>query len=336
MTVLELRGLVHRYRHVPAVGGVDLAVESGEIVALLGRSGCGKTTVLRAIAGLIVPTGGQVRLGDRAMAEGGREIVPTERRGVGLVFQDYALFPSMSVGHNVGFGLHGREPERVDSLLERLGLAELRARRPAELSGGQQQRVGLARALAPRPSVLLLDEPFANLDGPLRMELGALLRESVRAEGAAAVLVSHDRADALALADRLVLMAPGPRGGTVVRQGHPVEVYRDPRTDEAATLTGEAWFLAAQPIEHGAQTAIGAVPTVRGAPSARLCVRPEHTRFVPGPGEARVRHAAFQGAHTRLLVEHPALDVPAMASFDGTMQVGERGAIHIAEASWIA
>lgn len=336
MTALSIRDLRHSYGATPALGGVDLDVAPGEIVALLGRSGCGKTTLLRAVAGLVTPGGGSVELAGRKVVDGGRELVPTERRGVGLVFQEYALFPSMSVVANVGFGLRGRDPARVASLLDRLGLSGLSERRPAALSGGQQQRVALARALAPRPSILLLDEPFANLDGALRVELGALLREAVRAEGAAALLVSHDRADALALADRVALLAPGPDGGVVIRDAAPVQAYDDPRSIEAALLTGDAWVLAGEAAGAGARTSIGDVPVAAGSPTGLLAVRPEGASFTAGDGPARVRHAAFQGATTLLLVDDPRLLEPALIAHPAPVPAGAAGSIRIGRGAWVA
>ncbi|TVQ89201.1 MAG: ABC transporter ATP-binding protein [Deltaproteobacteria bacterium] len=335
MTALSIRALGHHYGDTPAVHEVDLTVQPGEIVALLGRSGCGKTTVLRAIAGLLTPTRGQVAIGGQIVADGGRELVPTEKRGIGLVFQDYALFPSLTVAQNIAFGLRRGDPQRVQALLDRLQLTELAQRRPAQLSGGQQQRVGLARALAPRPSVLLLDEPFANLDGALRMELGALLRDAVAEDGAAAVLVSHDRADALALADRLALMGVGPKGGVILRDGRPEDLYLDPRGVDVAQLTGEAWFLDAEPDDVGATSVLGPIAQVDGRPTGRLCVRPESVRFTPCEGPARVRYAAFQGSFTRLVLEHPDVEGPILAAHGSLLSAGSTGRVEIARAAWI-
>jgi len=338
VTVLDIRDLRHTYGRIPALGGVDLRVSAGELVALLGRSGCGKTTLLRAVAGLITPTHGAIALGGTVVFEGGRERVATERRGVGLVFQDYALFPSMTVAANVGFGLRGRDPARVAALLDRLGLAALADRRPGELSGGQQQRVALARALAPRPKVLLLDEPFANLDAALRVTLGALLRDAVRDEGAAAILVSHDRADALALADRVAVLAAGPQGGILVRQGPPVQVYRDPRAHEAALLTGDGWVLPATPDGPGAQTAVGSIAVVTGqaAAASRVFVRPEDAVFEPGTqGVARVRHAAFHGGRTLLLVDHPQVAEPILVSHPEPVAPATEGQLRVRRAAWL-
>lgn len=335
MSALILRDVAHDYQGAHSLGGVSLDVNAGELVALLGRSGSGKTTLLRAIAGLITPRAGQITLRGSLVSDAGRTRVPTERRAVGLVFQDYALFPSMSVKENVSFGLSRRDSARVTDLLERLGLASLADRRPASLSGGQQQRVALARALAPRPSVLLLDEPFANLDAGLRVELGVMLRDAVRDEGTAALLVSHDRVDALALADRVALLAPSASGGQLIRQGAPDAVYADPGSAEAALLTGDAWFLPAEVTESGARTALGVVGDLRGSPSMWLAIRPEEASFVPGDGAAVVRHAAFRGASTLLLVEDARLETRLLIAHPTPVAVGTAGAVTLDRGAWV-
>ncbi len=190
--VLEARGLTKRYpgADAPAVDDVGLAVREGEIVAVVGESGCGKTTLLRLVAGLEVPDRGEVRLGGRAVAGGGAW-VPPEHRGVGMLFQDFALFPHLRVAENVAFGLHGHpRPERrrrARAMLERVGLGGLADRHPHQLSGGQQQRVALARALAPEPRLLLLDEPFSHLDAPLKAELREEVAEVLRRSGVPAL-----------------------------------------------------------------------------------------------------------------------------------------------------
>jgi iron(III) transport system ATP-binding protein len=333
MTVV-VEGLGHRYGRVPALHDVSLVLGAGEIVALMGPSGCGKSTLLRAIAGLTTPTEGSIVMGGQIVTQGGLERVPTERRGVGLVFQDHALFPTLTVRQNIAFGLQGREPERVQALMDRLGLAALADRRPAQLSGGQQQRVGLARALAPRPAVLLLDEPFANLDPELRVELGVLLRETVVQEGAAALLVSHDRNDALSLADRLAVLAVGGTGGRVVREGAPQDVYDDPRHAEAASLTGDVWFM--EGVEGRAVTPWGPIASMAGSPPGRIAVRPERTCFAVGPGDVRVRWSGFRGASTRLVLEAPGIDGLMLADHATPLPLGTAGTVSISAGMWIA
>ena len=199
--------------------GVDLAVPAGALVALLGPSGCGKTTLLRTVAGLERPDSGEVRVGDRVLS-GPDRFVAAERRRVGMVFQDAALFPHLSVGRNVAYGLPRRAPdrgERVSEALRLVGLSGFEARMPATLSGGQLQRVAVARALAPRPSVILLDEPFSNLDAPLRAELRLEVRRLLTAIDATAVFVTHDQEEAFLVGDEVAVMG----GGQVAQQGGP-------------------------------------------------------------------------------------------------------------------
>ncbi|WP_018086088.1 ABC transporter ATP-binding protein [Desulfurispora thermophila] len=211
MPVIEVRDLVFVYpgAAAPVLDGFELSVEPGEIVALVGPSGCGKSTVLRLLAGLERPRRGRISIGGRLMADG-RTFVPPERRGVGMVFQDFALFPHLTVEKNIAYGINrlprAERRERLQAMLALTGLAELAHRYPHQLSGGQQQRVALARALAPGPAVLLLDEPFSSLDAHLRDRLRGEVRRIIRAAGTTALFVTHDRQDVQALADRCVEM----------------------------------------------------------------------------------------------------------------------------------
>ena len=237
--MLRVEGLTVRFGDTVAVDGVDLVVGDGQVVCVLGPSGCGKSTLLLAVTGLIVPDAGRVTWDGQDLAG-----VPTHKRGFGLMFQDHALFPHASVARNVGFGLrmqHRPRSEvqrRVDDLLDVVGLAGYGDRGVAELSGGEQQRVALARALAPEPRVLLLDEPLGALDRALRERLIDELDEIFDRLGSTVLYVTHDQDEALALADRLVVM----RAGRVVQQGDPAEVWRNPADDFVAD------FLAATSI----------------------------------------------------------------------------------------
>ena len=223
--------LTKSFGGVRAIDDVNLALAPGEFMALLGPSGCGKTSLLRAIAGLIAPDRGSIRFGGRTVADpAARILVPAERRGIGMVFQDYALWPHLRVRENVAFPLQARRvpkparPALIEAALRRVGLADLAERYPAELSGGQQQRVALARATVDTPSILLFDEPLSNLDSGLRDALGREIAALVRSLGATALYVTHDQTEALSLADRIAIM----RDGRVVQVGAPQALYADP------------------------------------------------------------------------------------------------------------
>jgi ABC-type Fe3+/spermidine/putrescine transport system ATPase subunit len=223
------------YGSVRAVESVSFALRRGELLALLGPSGCGKTTVLRLIAGLERLDNGAIHLGER-LVSGPGVFVPANRRRVGLVFQDYALFPHMTVEKNIAYGLAGRADrrQRVAEMLALVGLDGLGGRYPHALSGGQQQRVALARALAPQPDIVLLDEPFSNLDMALRRQVREDVQRILRALGVSAILVTHDQAEAMALADRIVVM----NNGRVMQIGAPLEVYRRPANTFVASFIG--------------------------------------------------------------------------------------------------
>lgn len=241
--LVVLSGVVARYpgSSAPALSGVDLSVRAGEFVSVLGPSGSGKTTLLRVIAGFERVESGEVSLGDRLVSSPTRHVDP-DRRNVGLVFQDYALFPHLTVAENVAFGLDSAVRNGVDGVaevLEMVGLDRLRGRYPHELSGGQQQRVALARSLAPDPIALLFDEPFSNLDRQLRASLRREVQAIVREHGTTAVLVTHDREEALGIADRVAVMLDG----RIEQVDAPERVYLNPRSAEVARLVGPSDML---------------------------------------------------------------------------------------------
>ncbi|HWH31163.1 MAG TPA: ABC transporter ATP-binding protein [Egibacteraceae bacterium] len=251
-----VRGLHKRFGATPVLTGVDLDVPAGGVVALLGPSGCGKTTLLRSIAGLERPDSGEIHLGERLLSGDGT-FVPAERRRIGMVFQDWALFPHLSVGRNVGFGLSREERRggRVEEALELVGLAGLRDRAPATLSGGQQQRVALARAIANRPSVILLDEPFSNLDASLRVQVRAEVVRLLRALELTALFVTHDQEEAFLLGDQVAVML----AGVIEQQAEPAELYAHPASREVATFVGDANFLPGRADGRTAHTCVGPV-----------------------------------------------------------------------------
>ena len=251
---LECRGLVKRFGAVAAVSGIDLAVEPGRIVALLGPSGCGKTTTLRLIAGFEHPDGGVIAINGQPVSGGGVHR-PPEKRRVGMVFQEGALFPHLSVAQNIGYGLpkQAARARRIDEVLELVGLSGLGRRLPYELSGGQQQRVALGRALAPQPDLLLLDEPFSSLDPARLDQVRRDVVDILRASGATAVFVTHDRETAMFVGDVLTVMD----NGRIEQSGPPEEVFHAPRSRFVAGFLGLADFLPAQAEGNRLHTEIG-------------------------------------------------------------------------------
>jgi iron(III) transport system ATP-binding protein len=242
----------------PAVDDISLVLNQGDILALLGPSGCGKTTLLRLIAGFEQPQQGTIMLAGHPVAGNG-QWVPPERRDVGMVFQDYALFPHLTVAENVAFGLQrqGRKgktrQERIGEAIALVGLSGLEQRYPHELSGGQQQRVALARALAPHPSLVLLDEPLSNLDVQVRLQLRQDVREILKATGATAIFVTHDQEEAMAIADQVAVM----HQGQIEQQDSPEQLYQDPMSRFVAEFVTQANFLPAQRQGEFWETEIG-------------------------------------------------------------------------------
>ena len=287
-------GVAKRYGAVQAVDHAQLCVERGEFVALLGPSGCGKTTLLRLIAGFEEPEAGTVEVAGRPVAGNGAW-VPPERRKVGMVFQDYALFPHLTVAENIGFGLARKERgARVPAVLALVDLCGLGERYPHELSGGQQQRVALARALAPGPELVLLDEPWSNIDPHLRASMRDELARILRAINVTVVLVTHDREEAFSLADRIALM----RNGTVVQEGTPEEVYLAPASRWAAEVVGAGNFLPGTLANGLVETRVGRFPAQNGngATAVEVLIRPELLELEPDPaGDGEVIGREFRG-----------------------------------------
>ncbi|HYB22301.1 MAG TPA: ABC transporter ATP-binding protein [Solirubrobacteraceae bacterium] len=284
MSPLAIREVWKGYGGEPVLRGVELDVQPGSLTAVLGHSGCGKTTLLRVIAGFERPDRGAIALADRTLDDG-RSYVPPERRSIGYVPQEGALFPHLSVRENVGFGLSRRERrgQTVSRLLEMVGIAPLAERLPHELSGGEQQRVALARALARAPQALLLDEPFSSLDASLRGHVREEVHALLRAQGVTTVLVTHDQEEALSLADLVAVL----RDGRIVQRASPAELYEQPVDERLARFLGAVNVIDAR-FEHGtARTALGALPLRRrtaeeqgahaqaGAHTGTVMVRPE-------------------------------------------------------------
>ncbi|WP_306604199.1 ABC transporter ATP-binding protein [Azonexus sp.] len=243
MTQLELNGVIQRYGKTTIVDGVNFRLEAGQIACLLGPSGCGKTTLLRCIAGFEDIADGEIRLHGEVVSRSGARIAPEKRR-IGMVFQDYALFPHLTIEQNVAFGLNHISQEeaglRVRQLLATVGLSGQGSKYPHELSGGQQQRVALARALAPRPALILLDEPFSNLDVGLRERLSVEVREILKREGSTAIMVTHDQNEAFAMADEIGIM----HNGRIQQWDSPYNLYHRPANRFVADFIGQGVLVA--------------------------------------------------------------------------------------------
>ena len=311
----------------PAVDALSLTVARGEIVALVGPSGCGKTTTLRLVAGFERPDAGTITIAGTLVASADGAFVAPERRQVGVVFQDFALFPHLTVARNVGFGLASAStrPTRVREMLDLVGLADVAERYPHQLSGGQQQRVAVARALAPAPTLLLLDEPFSNLDADLRAQVRDVVRVAIRATHSTALFVTHDQEEALELADRVGVMATG----RLEQVAPPDEIYHRPATLFVAEFLGAAVFLPGIVGSDGIVTELGIVarpPNTAPGSAVQILVRPDDVAFVAEPsGSARLVDRVFRGSEVRYVVELPSgRRVPSSQPSATTVPVGTR------------
>ncbi len=283
---------------VDAVHQVSFGLAAGDIGVLLGPSGCGKTTLLRAVAGLEPLAGGTLTLAGQTLSRPG-QTTPPEQRQMGMVFQDYALFPHLSVERNIAYGLHGqpaeRQRQRTQEVLELVGLADLGKRYPHELSGGQQQRVALARALAPDPRLLLLDEPFSNLDINLRERLAQELRALLKQTGTTTLLVTHDQQEAFAMGDRIGVLDQG----RMQQWADARTLYDAPATPFVARFIGHGMLLPVQADAAGKlQSALGELPGQHAANSRQLLLRSHDLQYDPtAPVHARLLGSSYQGSH---------------------------------------
>jgi iron(III) transport system ATP-binding protein len=319
--ILRLEGITKQFEHssCPAVASVTLTLQQGDLLGLLGPSGCGKTTLLRIIAGFEQPQSGRVELAGRVVAGNGCW-VPPEQRDTGMVFQDYALFPHLTVAENVAFGLNNNRvrnsklsiKERVTEAIALVGLSGLEKRYPHELSGGQQQRVALARALAPRPPLILLDEPLSNLDVQERLRLRQEVRAILKETGTSAIFVTHDQEEALSISDRVGVM----RGGYLEQLGTPEEIYTHPASRFVAEFVTQANFIPAQRREDVWETELGCFEvklvnsqlnrTSNTFEEGELMVREENLILQPDDGaEVVICDRHFLGREYRYCLETP-------------------------------
>jgi iron(III) transport system ATP-binding protein len=321
---VRLNDVTKAFGSVHALAGVSVEVATGELFAVLGPSGSGKTTLLRTIAGFEAPDGGVVEVGDHVVAGEGRW-VPVEKRRIGMVFQDYALFPHLTAERNVAFGVESRNRDRARTALELVGLQHKARCYPHELSGGERQRVALARALAPGPDVVLLDEPFASLDATLRGDLRREVELILRDAEATAILVTHDQEEALTLADRLAVM----REGRFVQVGSPEDVYARPADRWIAQFVGEVNVVSGVVRGHAVETPLGIFALPGAAPASgtlHVAVRPEQLDLHDDPmGNAEVTAREFRGHDVLYRVRHEAgrnviVQLPSVELFD----VGQR------------
>ncbi|MFB6122497.1 MAG: ABC transporter ATP-binding protein [Haloferacaceae archaeon] len=338
-TVLELDGVTKAFGPEVAVDDVSLQVRDGELLTLLGPSGCGKTTTLRLLAGLETPTEGTITI-DGSVVATPDTVVPPEKRSIGMVFQDFALFPHLSVAENVAFGLtdvpDAVAESRVDELLDLVGLDGMADRTPNQLSGGQRQRVALARSLAPEPEILLLDEPFSNLDVRLRVEMREEVRRIIKEAGVTAISVTHDQEEALTISDRVGVM----HDGRLSQVGDPGTVFQHPESRFVASFLGQAGFLSASVLDDVVETFVGPVPReyfdglndpYTGA-NVDVLVRPDDLRVREpgGEGDGEIVRRQYTGPS---FIYHVQLDngdeVRCLHNHDDVFTVGERVRVDI-------
>lgn len=328
------RGLRKSFGGQSVVEDVSFTVTAGHILALLGPSGCGKTTTLRLVAGFEELDQGSIKIDGRTVAAGDQHM-PPERRRVGMVFQDYALFPHLSVAGNVAFGLPREERRngQVEDVLALVGLKGAGDRMPHELSGGQQQRVALARALAPKPVVLLLDEPFSNLDAALRVAVRQEVKDLLKQSGTTAVFVTHDQEEALFLGDEIAVM----HDGRLEQVGTAETVFHQPRTRFVAEFVGQTDFVSGTASERGVETPLGTLPrslSLSPGSVVDVAVRPDDVKLIAAPdGGAQIISRQFLGIAYMLRVllpdgsvvhswqAHP-IDLPVGSTVKATIRPG--------------
>jgi iron(III) transport system ATP-binding protein len=329
---LVLDGLSHRYNDLTALRDASLTVARGEILCVLGSSGSGKSTLLRLVAGVERPTAGRILL-DGAEVAGPDRFVEPEQRRVGMVFQDYALFPHLTVAENVGFGLKGvprdEADRRVRTLLDRVGLTRYAASHPHVLSGGERQRVALVRALAPRPHLLLMDEPFSSLDGPLRGQVRQHTLDLLRDTHTTTIIVTHDPDEAMRIADRIAVLDRG----RLAQCGRAEDLYRHPACACVARIFGDVNELRGTCVDGHVDTPLGrfAAPHVLDRAAASVFVRPQDLHLVPGPSSvpARVVRTTFLGDAVHVVLDVAGMPAPVAVRVAGRARLEPDDVVHV-------
>lgn len=296
---VELNNINKRYGNYQASDNVSFGIEKGKLIGLLGSSGSGKTTILRMIAGLETPDSGEIKIDGKVVND-----IPASKRGIGFVFQNYALFRYMTVYDNIAFGLKVQKAdkkfikERVSELIELIGLKGLDKRYPSQLSGGQRQRVAFARALAPNPQLLLLDEPFAAIDAKVRQELRTWLKEMIEKLGVTSIFVTHDQDEAIEVADEIIIT----NRGRIEQMGTPMEVYNNPRTPFTASFFGHTSFLADYQKYHTFQYNAGVEKAIVRPEFIKVTKKNEIQKFGSSASEGIVERVSFRGDWTEIAV----------------------------------
>ena len=327
MPLLEINDVSVSFGDTEVLSGISLELESKQLLAVLGASGAGKSTLMRLIAGFDSVGGGSIVLDGETLSDTSKTVAP-EKRSIGIVPQDSALFPHLNVSQNIGFGLSGlskeAKAERVGELLRLIRMEEFASRMPQELSGGQVQRVALARALAPKPKLVLLDEPFSALDAELRGQLREEVRQVLRAEGATAVLVTHDQEEALSLADRVAVL----REGKIIQVGSPSEIYNSPADVGIATFLGESVLVDGKVSGGKILTDLGslsALNNVAEGATGVVAIRSENFYLQPNPtGDSEVVGRVFFGHDALVEVQTPKLRIRARSNGPFAPEVGMR------------
>lgn len=310
--ILHINNLSHNYGEGLVFKDVSLHLRPQQLLTILGESGCGKTTLLRDIAGLQTPTTGEIQIHNKCVFSDTKSIdISPAKRGVGLVFQEYALFPALTVSQNIVFGLHNvdnsEKKKRLEELLEGMGIVDIRHRFPHEISGGQQQRVALARSMAPRPKLILLDEPFANLDQPRTQQLFLDIKNMLQEINAAAILITHDHQDALTFSDKIAVFEKKPNGPAYFAQiDSPQNIYHQPLTENIAKMFGPCNLLEGECKDGIFQTKLGDFTISRSHKKARILIREADVEVEEVENESNFQciHSFFLGENFRVICRH--------------------------------